>query len=118
MAAGDAFTIVPTLVKTSAPVYNVETTQSESMKKEYFELAGTPMEIFTLEFSGKTHAEKQAILDHYNDQSGGFQSFSWQSVPSYVGGGANMTGRWVSKSYMESPVSQHWNVTLKFEKEV
>jgi hypothetical protein len=87
------------------------------MKKEYFNLSATPVEKYQLEFKVRNDAERDVILTHYKDQSGGFFPFSWQSVPDYIGSGANITGRWIDKSLQMTPVSNKWRVTIDFEKE-
>ena len=117
MAAGDAFTMVPTSVITEEPVYNNVESPTETQKKEYFNVAATPIQRYRLEFMGKTHAERQAIINHFNDQYGSYHNFSWQSVPSYINSGANITGRWVKGTYKESPVGSKWRINISFEKE-
>ncbi|HCY86662.1 MAG TPA: hypothetical protein DHV36_16135 [Desulfobacteraceae bacterium] len=116
MAAGSPFTMVPNVVTRIEPVYNNVESETESQKKEYFNIAGSPVEQFRLEFGGKTKAELQAFMAHFNDQLGSFYAFSWQSVPDYIDGGADMTGRWVAGSYKETPVEEHWKFQITFEK--
>lgn len=116
MAAGSPFSETPNLVETVEPVYNNVETQTESMKKEYFNLSTTPLERFRLTFNVRDDAERDVILDHFNDQLGSFYSFSWQSVPDYVNSGANITGRWVQGSLNMTAISGKWKVTIDFEK--
>ena len=118
MAAGSAFTVVPTLVIPLDPEYNNVETQTESMKKEYYNISANAVEKFDITFTGKTSTEMNTILTHYKDQSGGYYPFSWTSVPSYIGGGSNMTGRWVSGSFKVTQNSNKWDVSLTFEKAV
>ena len=119
MAARGTFSLIPNEVLTAEPEYHNVITDSESMKKEYINIATTPTEKFTLNFSALTNAERDTLLDHYNDQYGGFYSFSWASVPSYVCSGADITGRWVKGSLKMTSVSKtYWKCSIVFEKDV
>ena len=119
MAARGTFSLIPNEVLTAEPEYHNVITDSESMKKEYINIATTPTEKFTLNFSALTNTERDTLLDHYNDQYGGFYSFSWASVPSYVCSGADMTGRWVKGSLKMTPISKtYWKCSIMFEKDV
>ena len=117
MAAGDAFSLTPNLVTPIVPNYHNVITPSESMKKEYLNVSATPIEQWKLRFKSLTSANMNVVLTHYKDQSGGYYEFSWQSVPSYVNSGANITGHWVHDSLTISPNGeQHWTVEIIFEK--
>lgn len=116
MAAGDAFTVAPDVVITLEPVYNNVLTPTESMKKERFNISATPVERYQLEFKVNTDTERDAILTHFKDQSGDYFPFSWQSVPSYIGGGSNITGNWVGGSLQMTQNSNRWKITVNFEK--
>lgn len=116
MAAGSAFTVKPNSVIELAPEYNTVISQTESMKKEYFQVAAAAVKKYKLEFKALTTTVRNTILDHFNDQSGGYYPFSWQTVPSYIGSGANMNGRWVDGSYSETHMSNKFHITLIFEK--
>ncbi len=118
MAAGSAFSLVPSVVITSEPVYHNIITQSESMKKEYYNLSSDPVESYLLKFKALSDADRDTLLTHVKEQSGGYHSFSWQSVPSYIGSGANITGRWVDGSLRMPPkVGKYWACEIMFEKE-
>ena len=116
MAAGSAFTIKPNNVLELVPEYNNVTSQTESMIKEYFQVSATAVKKYNLEFKAKTTTERNSILNHYNDQSGGYYPFSWQTVPSYIGSGSSITGRWVEGSYSETQTSNKFQITIAFEK--
>ena len=116
MAAGSAFTIAPNVVDVLVPEYNNVTSQTESMKKEYYNISATPVETYNLTFNVETSTVMNTILTHYKDQSGGYYPFSWQTVPSYIGSGSNITGRWVEGSLNITPVSNRWKISIKFEK--
>jgi hypothetical protein len=116
MAAGSAFTLVPNLVTTLVPEYNNVQSQTESMKKEYFNISATPVESYRIDFNAITSAVRDTILTHYKDQSGGYYPFSWTSVPSYIGSGSNITGRWVEGSLSMEKISNRWKVSISFEK--
>ena len=117
-SAGDAFTITPNSVLELVPEYNNVISQTESMKKEYFNISANAVRKFKLEFKAVTSTVRNAILDHYKAQSGGYYPFSWQTVPSYIDSGANIIGRWVEESYNESHASNKFKISLTFEKQV
>jgi len=118
MAQGDAFTLVPTEVVVIEPDYHNITTPAESMKKEYLNISATPTEVFLLKFRGLSNSDRESVLlAHYKDQYGDFASFSWQSVPTYVGSGSNITGRWVKGSLKMTPSGYlRFNCEILFEK--
>ncbi len=118
MAAGSAFTLVPNEVITLEPEFNTVTTQSESMKKEYYEISANAVEQYRLNFKALTNANRDILLTHYKDQSGSYHNFSWQSVPSYIGAGANITGRWVKGSLQMTIISNRWKCSIVFEVEI
>jgi hypothetical protein len=117
MAAGSAFTLAPDEVIILDPDYHNVITPSESMKKDYQNLSTTPVEQYRLKFKALTSVEKDTILNHYKDQYGGYHSFSWQSVPTYVGSGANITGRWVQGSLDIKSRTVVWTCDILFEKD-
>ncbi len=117
MSAGGDFTLVPQLVTELEPSYNNAITDMESMKKEYLNISSTPILRYRLNFKALTTANKDTLLGHYKDQYGGYHSFTWKSVPSYIGSGANITGRWVEGSLNFSTVgNNHWTAEITFEK--
>lgn len=118
MAAGSAFALVPNEVITLEPEYNNIISQSESMKKEYYNLSANSTQRYRLNFKALTNANRDILLTHYNDQYGGYHNFSWQSVPFYIGSSANITGRWVDGSLQMAVVSNKWKCSIVFEKEV
>lgn len=118
MAAGSAFSLVPNEVITEESEFHNIITPSESMKKEYYNLSATSVDKYTLNFKALTNAERDTLKDHYDDQYGGYHNFSWQSVPSYIGSGSNITGRWIDGSLKMTPVSEsYWKCEIMFEKE-
>jgi len=117
MAAGSDFTLVPNEVVTEEPKFHNISTKSESMKKEYFNLSATSINRYTLQFNALSNTNRDTLLTHYNDQYGGYHSFAWKSVPSYIGAGANITGRWVEGSLKMTPSSStYWSCEIQFEK--
>lgn len=118
MAAGSAFTLAPHVVITLEPKYNTVSTQTESMKKEYFEISANAVERYHLEFKVLTTANRDILLNHYKDQSGSYHNFSWQSVPSYINSGSNLTGRWMAGSLQMTVISNFWKCSIIFEVEV
>jgi hypothetical protein len=118
MAAGDAFSLVPNVVKPLGRKYNNEQTTSDGMKKEYYNLSATPIKKFRLVFNALSATDMGTLRDHYDDQYGGYHNFSWQSVPDYINSGANITGRWVDGSLKREPTGHNrWKCTVDFEKE-
>ena len=117
MAAGDAFTLVPKGVTTEEPQYHNIITPSESMKKDFMNISSTPVERWKLKFD-LSNTDRDILKAHCNDQYGGYHSFSWQSVPAYIGGGSNITGRWIGGSLTMTPMSgMRWDCTIIFEKD-
>lgn len=117
MAAGSAFTLVPNEVITEEPEYHNIITESESMKKDYQNISTTSVQKYKLKFKVLTNANRNILLTHYNDQYGDYHSFSWQSVPSHIDSGANITGRWIKGSLKMSIVSNRWRCEILFEKD-
>ena len=122
--AGANFTLVPTWVYPLEPEYNTIETQSESMKKQYQSLSSTPVQKYRLVFEGLSDANRGTILNHYHTCLGGYDYFSWQSVPSYIDtnldgtpDGSNMTGRWVPGTLNMTPRANGWDVEIVFEKD-
>lgn len=115
--AADDFSVAPSEVVESAPIFNNITTESESMKKEFLNISATSIQKYTLKFNAKTTAVKDSILAHYNARYGGYDSFLWTSVPAHVNSGSNITGRWIDGSITFTPVGYKlWNVSIMFEK--
>jgi len=119
MAAGADFTLVPSVVEILEPVYNNVTSQSESMKKEYINIAATPMERYRLSFKALSSTDMATLRTHFKDNSGDYYPFTWKSVPSYVDAGANKTGRWVAGTLKISPNAElYWSCEVTFETQV
>ena len=119
MAAGADFTLVPNVVEIQEPEYHNIITQSESMKKEYLNLSSTPTERYLLKFKTLSSTNMNTLLTHFKDNYGGWYPFTWKSVPTYIGSGANLTGRWVDKSLKLMPVgNKYWQCEVMFEKSV
>ncbi len=117
MAAGDAFTLTPNEVVPVQSEYNNVQSQTESMKKEYFQVSATPVDRYKLFFKVLSDAERQTLENHNKDQSDDYFPFSWTSVPNYINGGSNITGRWVKKSLDMTPIqSGKWKCSITFEK--
>lgn len=117
MAAGSAFTLVPNEVITIEPDYHNVITASESEKKDYQNISTTKVQKYELKFKALTNVNRDILLTHFEDQSGGYYLFSWQSVPSYIGSGANISGRWVKGSLKMSIISNKWRCSVVFEKD-
>ena len=115
------FTTLPSEVIEVSPEYHNIITQTESMKKEFLNLAATPVRKYRLKFNAQTTAVKDAILAHYDGQTGGLTAFSWTAaaVPAHVNSGAAMTGRWVDGSIQFAGIGyKRWNISIEFEKSI
>ena len=115
------FAILPSEVIEEPPNYHNIITQTESMKKEYINLAATPVRKYRLKFNARTTAIKDAILAHYDTQKGGYVAFRWAAaaVPAHVNSGAAMTGRWIDGSLQFTGVGYKlWNISIGFEKSI
>ena len=117
MAAGSPFTMKVNSVEIMEPAYHNVITTSESMKKEYMNVSSAAIQRFKLSLQLVT-SEKDTLLAHFNDQYGGYHSFSWTSVPSHINSGVSMTGRWVDGS-LSLPIRAGlvWLCQVEFEKE-
>ena len=110
------FTIAPSEVVESSPIFNNIITEMESMKKEFLNLSTTSLKRYTIKFNAKTTAVKDSILLDYNGRYGGHEEFIWASVPAHVNSGANLTGRWIDNSIKFTPVGyKMWNINIQFE---
>lgn len=116
--AGEVFTLEPLDVIPLEPEYHNVITQSESVKKDYQNISTTPTRKYKVIFKPMTTANRDVLVNHFEAQYGGYHPFSWQSVPSYIGSGANMTGRWIDDSLEISMVSHMWQCTILFEKDI
>jgi len=121
--AADDFTLIPTWVIPFAPEFHNIITQSESMKKNYQNLSSNPVMKFKLIFEKLGDTNFWTLHNHYYGRYGGYDSFSWQSVPSYIDtnqdgtpDGTDMTGRWVEGSFQFQPESRSWSAEIVFEK--
>jgi len=113
------FTVTPTVVEHDLRDHNIIETQAEDMKKEYYKLSNTPTVRYRLVFNAISTTVMNSILDHYSSCYGGYDNFTWTSVPSYIESGSNLTGRWVEKSLSIAPARMaRWNVEILFEKDV
>lgn len=118
MAAGSAFTLIPNEVITHEPEYHNIITSSESEKKEYMNISSNAVRKYTLKFKALTNANRDILQSHFDDQYGDYHLFSWQSVPDYIGSGANISGRWVKGSLKMSIISNKWRCEITFEKDI
>ena len=113
--------ITPTWMHPIEEEFNVITTPSENIKKEYFLLSATPLRKFRMVWSGVTDGDYAAILQHWRDVSGPYASFTLDCVPSYINGGSglgvSMTGRYVGKPKWEVK-SKSWDIEVIFEKAI
>jgi len=113
------FTMEPNAVIENSPVYNNISSQSDSMKKEFFNMSAQPLQRYELKFKGLSTADKEILLSHYKARYGGYEEFVWTSVPSYIESGVNITGRWVDGSLEIAPINEQlWSCSIFIEKSV
>ena len=114
-----AFTAVtPTWVYPLEPKYHTVVTQSESMKKRFYSVSGSSIAQFRLVFSGLTDGPHTTLKNHFNECKGGYDSFTWGTVPTYIDSGNDKTGRWVEGSFKEEVFAKHWECEIVFEVDV
>lgn len=123
--AADDFALTPTWVYPETPKYNNVTTQSESMKKEYYNISANAVEKFRLKFEGMSDTNFKTLFDHYKGRYAGYDEFIWlnANIPSYILTllgltSENLTGRWVQDSFKFDPSSKGWEASVIFEKSV
>ena len=100
------FTMIPNEVVEETPIYHNIFSQSDFMKKEFFNITGTPLQRYKLKFKALSTVDKDVLLSHYKACYGGYDEFEWTSVPSYIELGVNITGRWVGRSLKIIPVNE------------
>jgi len=116
--AADDFSLKPTWVEPESPEYHNVITKAESYKKVFTNISTTPTRIFKLKFDGLSDTDYATLKTHYEGRMGGYDSFSWTSVPAYIDSGTSKTGRWVDGSLKATPQAKHWEVEIQFEQEV
>lgn len=115
------FSYTPQEVIALEPEFPVVITQSDSFKKNYQLIETTATERYSLLFKAIETSVRNNILTHFNTTGyGGYASFSWTTVPSYIKSGATQTVRYVPGSYSEdfADLSGLYNVRLMFEIDV
>ncbi len=116
MTASAFGSVTPTWVYPLEPQYHNVVTQAESMKKRYYNVSGSSVAQYKLVFEGLSDAQHTTLKNHFNECKGGYDSFTWQTVPSYIG--TDMVGRWVEGSFKEDPKSRHWECEIIFEVDI
>ena len=112
---GANFTWTPTWATPRAPQFAVLITPTESFKKDYQLLDTNSINIYDLEFDGLLDATRNSIVAHFIGVTGAYDSFDWNTVPSYLDAGTTMTVRYLPGSYKERVESRHWEIKLAFE---
>jgi len=112
------FTVTPTWVHPIEPEFHNIISKSESMKKVYYNVSATSISVFHLVFEGLSDAQFTTVREHYNETSGGYEPFYWNTVPSYIeSGNTSIYGRWVEKSFKQKPKAKSWNCEIDFERD-
>lgn len=119
------FALTPTWVFPERPEYHNVITQSESMKKEFFNISSTPTEKFQLKFEGMSDANFKILYDHQKGQYGGYALFNWlnANIPAYIKTllgltTENLSGRWVDDTFNFNPKSHSFDAEIIFEKDI
>ena len=115
------FSYTPQEVIALEPEYPVVITQSDSFKKNYQLIETTARERYLVIFKAIATSVRNNILTHWNTTGyGGYASFSWTTVPSYIKSGSAQTVRYVPGSYSEEfqDLSGLYNVQFIFEIDV
>lgn len=122
--SGTTLSLIPTLVEPMEPEFNNVITQAEG-KKQYQNLNTTPILKYKLSFIRMTDVNFWTLYNHYYSTYGGYDSFPWASVPSYIDtdqdgtpDGSNLTGRWVEGSFQFKPNAHSWDAEIVFEKAI
>ncbi len=119
VTAGATFGVSPTWVIPEEPEFHLIETQAESMKKDFNLMSGSSsVDIYRLQFTGLSDTDYNGgsgVHDHFIGQNGGYSSFRWASVPSYINSGSDVTGRWVAGTFNPTPKASSWDVEVSFE---
>ena len=118
--------VTPTWCIPIEPDFHLIVSQAESMKKNYQNFSGsTPVHQYRLQWPMMSDTNFATLNAHYSSTSGGYASFTWTCVPSYIDtdhdgtpDGNDMTGRWVKGTYQFTPNAHSWNVEITFEQNV
>ena len=112
----------PTWVTPRAKLYAVLVTPSESFKKDRQLLDDNSVDIYDLEFEGVSDTNRNAILAQYSGVSAEYDSFWWNTVPTYLNVGTSLasgysglTVNYVANSYKETPRARSWDIFLSLE---
>ena len=121
------FTLIPwKVVASSSEVQQCYNAAGRNEKELPEPVRDGPEQQFRLYFRGLTDSQFMSLVAHYHSCCGGYDSFSWTSVPSYIdtdldgnADGSNMTGRWVEDSMSEPVINANSvDVDVVFEKDV
>jgi len=114
--------VTPTWVEPLEPEFKNLITQGIGAK-QYQNLDPTGILKYKLRWEEMSNANFWTLYNHYYSCKGGFDSFSWKSVPSYIDtdqdsveDGTDLTGRWVEGTFKFSANAKSWNAEIVFEK--
>lgn len=103
------------------PEYNVLSTQGEGMKVKSRLKSTDPKRTWEVEIRGRTTAEKDSILAHYNGQNGFNIPFNWVVTPTFFVGGVATTYYVRYKEFtMANPpgLGNIWEIGITFVEEL
>jgi len=103
------------LVHPIEPKFHNVVTETEGMKKVYFNVSGTSVAQFKCIFNGLTDAQHILLRNHWNETLGRYDSFLFCTMPSYIESGGSYTGRWLSGTFKEKPQAKSWDCEIDFE---
>lgn len=101
-------------IEVGTPIYNVLSTDMEGYHKKTRLITSSPKRTWKIYIYLQTLAERNLILAHYNSMYGGLTSFSWTSIPTYIGFESSSVNVYYI-SYKETLTGTLWNIEIEFE---
>ena len=109
------FSVTPTWVYPQEPQYHNIVSETEGLRKVYFNVSGSSIAVYRLIFDSISDAQHTTLRNHYNETLGGYTPFTWNSVPAYISSVSAMYGRWISGTFREKPNARSWDCEIDFE---
>lgn len=103
------------------PEYNVASTQMEGWKVKSRLKSTDPKRSWEVEIRGRTNAERDSIIAHYDGQNGFNVPFNWVVTPNWFTNGVPTTYfvRYKEFSYANPPgIGNIWDFVISFIEEL
>lgn len=111
------FTWTPKQTTPHETQYAAIQTDSEDYKKESLLIDSTGRRRWDLLFTRVEQADYILMQAHYDGQYGPHASFTWKTVPVFIGSGVDITVRYVS--FAAKPIEvKRWEIRITFEEAV